>query len=113
MLANTLLRPLGRMMDHQPARTGREEPPADYTFEVTCHGDAEAHIRGLTVQSISRPEFQLRSVQSFDIPDSDRVRVVAELAAAERDDGLLESAVSRLSLEPLVTHVRWEVEPSK
>ncbi|MER2207467.1 MAG: MgtC/SapB family protein, partial [Rhodococcus sp. (in: high G+C Gram-positive bacteria)] len=52
-------------------------------------------------------------VQSFDIPDSDRVRVVAELAAAERDDGLLESAVSRLSLEPLVTHVRWEVEPSK
>lgn len=26
MLANTLLRPLGRMMDHQPARTGREEP---------------------------------------------------------------------------------------
>ncbi|MCX6475173.1 MgtC/SapB family protein [Rhodococcus sp. (in: high G+C Gram-positive bacteria)] len=87
--------------------------PADYTFEVTCHGDAEAHIRGLTVQSISRPEFQLRSVQSFDIPDSDRVRVVAELAAAERDDGLLESAVSRLSLEPLVTHVRWEVEPSK
>lgn len=27
MLANTLLRPLGRMMDHQPARTGREEPP--------------------------------------------------------------------------------------
>ena len=113
MLANTLLRPLGRMMDHQPARTGREEPPADYTFEVTCHGDAEAHIRGLTVQSISRPEFQLRSVQSFDIPDSVRVRVVAELAAAERDDGLLESAVSRLSLEPLVTHVRWEVEPSK
>lgn len=113
MLANTLLRPLGRMMDHQPARTGREEPPADYTFEVTCHGDAEAHIRGLTVQSISRPEFQLRSVQSFDILDSDRVRVVAELAAAERDDGLLESAVSRLSLEPLVTHVRWEVEPSK
>lgn len=104
---------VGRMMDHQPARTGREEPPADYTFEVTCHGDAEAHIRGLTVQSISRPEFQLRSVQSFDIPDSDRVRVVAELAAAERDDGLLESAVSRLSLEPLVTHVRWEVEPSK
>ena len=113
MLANTLLRPLGRMMDHQPARTGREEPPADYTFEVTCHGDAEAHIRGLTVQSISRPEFQLRSVQSFDISDSDRVRVVAELAAAERDDGLLESAVSRLSLEPLVTHVRGEVEPSK
>lgn len=41
------------------------------------------------------------------------MRVVAELAAAERDDGLLESAVSRPSLEPLVTSVRWEVEPSK
>ncbi|TQF73275.1 MgtC/SapB family protein [Rhodococcus spelaei] len=110
MAANTLLRPLGRLMDHQPAKTGRELPSADYRFEVTCREDAEAHVRGLTVQAITRPEFRLRSVQSFDTPGAGQVKVVAELTATERDDRLLEAAVSRLSLEPLVTHVRWTVE---
>ncbi|MFC9789868.1 MgtC/SapB family protein [Rhodococcus sp. NPDC127528] len=110
MAANTLLRPLGRLMDHQPVKAGRELPSADYRFEVTCREDAEAHVRGLTVQAITRPEFRLRSVQSFDTPGTGQVKVVAELTAPERDDRLLEAAVSRLSLEPLVTHVRWAVE---
>ncbi|MFE3293824.1 MgtC/SapB family protein [Rhodococcus sp. NPDC059234] len=110
MIANTLLRPVGRLMDHQPAKAGRELPPADYRFEVTCREDAEAHVRGLTVQAITRPEFRLRSLQSRDDPTTGQVDVVAELTAPERDDRLLEAAVSRLSLEPLVTHVRWSVE---
>ncbi|MBP1159304.1 putative Mg2+ transporter-C (MgtC) family protein [Rhodococcus sp. PvR044] len=110
MTANTLLRPLGRLMDHQPATKGREMPAAEYVFEVTCRDDAEAHVRGLAVQSVSRPEFRLRSVRSFDLPETGEVTVLAELTADERDDRLLESAVSRLSMEPLVTHVRWSVE---
>ncbi|WFR71366.1 MgtC/SapB family protein [Prescottella defluvii] len=111
MGADTILRPVGRLMDHQPARAGREEPPVDYRFEVTCREDAEAHVRSLTVQAISRPEFRLRSVQSSDTSATGQVEVVAELTAAHRDDALLESAVSRLSLEPLVTRVQWTVSP--
>ncbi|WP_430332326.1 MgtC/SapB family protein [Rhodococcus sp. ACT016] len=109
MGANTILRPVGRLMDHQPAKAGREEPPVEYRFEVTCHEEAEAHVRRLTVEAISRPEFRLRSVQSRDTADPGQVRVVAELTARRRDDALLESAVSRTSLEPLVTSVRWTV----
>lgn len=108
MAANTLLRPLSRVMDRQPRHLGRERPPADYEFEVTCRKEAEPHIRRLTVQAVSRPEFQLRSVRSSRI-DGGKVTVLAELSAAERDDDLLEDAVSRLSLEPLVTHVAWSV----
>lgn len=108
MAANTLLRPLSRVMDRQPHRAGREAPPADYEFEVTCRKEAEPHVRRLTVQAISRREFQLQSVRSSRIED-DKVTVTATLSAAERDDDLLEDAVSRLSLEPLVTHVAWSV----
>ncbi|WP_024796916.1 MgtC/SapB family protein [Tomitella biformata] len=108
MAANTLLRPLSRVMDRQPLRVGREMPSADYVFEVTCRKEAEPHVRRLTVQAISRPEFQLRSVRSSRT-EKGTVTVLAELTATERDDALLEDAVSRLSLEPLVTHVAWSV----
>lgn len=108
VLANLVLRPVARLLDHHPSSAGREEVPAEYTFEVTAADSSEAHVRGLTVQSVSRPEFALRSVRSFDLDDG-RIRVVAELLAAERDDSLLESAVSRLSMEPAVSAVRWEV----
>jgi hypothetical protein len=40
------------------------------------------------------------------------VEVVVELERAGRDDVALEQAVSRLSLEPSVTSVRWEVVDS-
>ena len=37
-------------------------------------------------------------------------RVRAELAADQRDDPQMESAISRLSLEPSVSSVRWHVD---
>ena len=42
------------------------------------------------------------------VPAAREVR--AELSADQRNDKQMESAVSRLSLEPSVTSVRWEAE---
>ena len=109
VLANVLLRPLGHLLDRQPA-IGREARPAAYLFEVTTTDETEAHIRALTVQAVSRPEFALQSVRSYDVEDGKHVRVVAKLRAEERNDSLLESAVSRLSMEPAVSSVRWHVD---
>lgn len=109
VLANVLLRPLGHLLDRQPA-IGRESAPAAYLFEVTTTDETEAHIRALTVQAVSRPEFALQSVRSYDVEDGKHVRVVAKLSAEERNDSLLESAVSRLSMEPAVSSVRWHVD---
>ncbi|ALR12740.1 hypothetical protein BST43_04000 [Mycobacteroides saopaulense] len=109
VVANLLLRPLGHLLDRQPA-TGRESEPAAYLFEVTTTDETEAHIRALTVQAVSRPEFALQSVRSYDVEDGKHVRVVAKLSAEQRNDSLLESAVSRLSMEPAVSSVRWHVD---
>lgn len=106
--ANTVLRPLGRRVNRQ-ASAHRVERPTAYQFKAVCGEDDEAHVRALLVQSLTAPGFKLRGVRSRDDPDRNRVTVKAELTAARRDDRMLEQAVSRLSLEPGVNSVSWEV----
>ncbi|WP_020638324.1 hypothetical protein [Amycolatopsis balhimycina] len=53
----------------------------------------------------------LLSVLSTDREDR-TVEVRAELIGDQRDDAQMEAAVSRLSLEPSVSSVRWEAVPA-
>ncbi|MFI1796638.1 MgtC/SapB family protein [Streptomyces sp. NPDC020379] len=103
--ANTLLRPLARGLDRGSHGV---EVATDYHFEVVCTEPEEAHIRTLVVQAVTRPGFRLRSVHSSDA-ETGKVMVAADLTTERRDDSLLEGAVSRLSLEPAVSAVRWTV----
>ncbi len=102
-----VLRPLGRVVDRRP-ETG-DETPATYTFLAVTKDDAEAHVRTLLVQALSRTDFALQSVESTNADQGGLVEVRAALTAEQRDDKQMESAVSRLSLEPSVTSVRWRV----
>lgn len=109
---NIVLRPLGRAVDRRPE--SGDETPTIYTFRAVTKDDAEAHVRALLVQALGRTDFQLASVSSTNTDDAGHVEVRAELAADQRDDKQMESAVSRLSLEPAVTSVRWDVRtPSR
>ncbi|HEY2060059.1 MAG TPA: MgtC/SapB family protein [Amycolatopsis sp.] len=104
---NVLLRALGRIVDRRP-ETG-DETPARYSFEAVTRDADEAHVRALLVQALTRTDFRLLSVESVDRPADGTVEVRAELAGDQRDDAQMESAVSRLSLEPSVSRVRWDV----
>lgn len=110
MAVNIALRPLGRVVDRRPA-TGRETPTS-YTFLAVTKDDAEAHVRALLVQALARTDFALQSVTSTNTDTDGQVQVRAELSADQRDDKQMESAVSRLSMEPSVTSVRWQAEHS-
>jgi putative Mg2+ transporter-C (MgtC) family protein len=106
------LRPVARQIDRMPA-TSDSEVETIYRFRAVCRSADEAHIRALVVQALSRGEFVLRAVASEDIgKEGASVEVVVELEREGRDDVALEQAVSRLSLEPSVTSVRWEVVES-
>jgi len=94
-------------VDRRPGTGGGT--PRTYTFLAVTRDDAEAHVRTLLVHALSRTDFALRSVESQNVTDG-QVRVQALLSAEERDDKQMEAAVSRLSLEPAVTSVRWQVE---
>jgi len=107
---NTVLRPLGRVVDRRP-ETGTETPTS-YVFTAVTRDADEAHVRALLVQALNRTDFALCSVASANADQSGLVEVRAELAAEHRDDKQLETAISRLSLEPSVTSVRWQAGPA-
>lgn len=66
--------------------------------------------RTLLLQGLSAGALHLRSLDSSNIEDSDRVEVLATLTAEQDSAKLLEQIVGRLSLEPSVTAARWRVE---
>jgi len=107
VVVNVALRPLGRAVDRRPD-TGKETPSV-YTFRAVTRDDGEAHVRTLLVQALSRTDFALQSIESSNADATGLVEVRAALSADQRDDKQMESAVSRLSLEPSVTSVRWQV----
>jgi putative Mg2+ transporter-C (MgtC) family protein len=114
---NLALRPIARAIERQPADADTEVE-ARYRFRATCREDQEGHVRVLTVQALAGGGFTLRTVESRDVAPRSRgdgadgppmVEVRAELTTSGRDDARLEQAVNRLSLEPGVTSVRWDV----
>ena len=105
VVVNVALRAVGRVVDRRPD-TG-DELPTVYTFFAVTRDDQEAHVRALLVQALTRTEFRVRSVGSSNTDTDGHVEVRAELVGDQRDDRQMESAVSRLSLEPSVTSIRW------
>lgn len=101
-VANLVLRPVARRIDRQPVEGSEVE--TSYRFRAVCRHEQEAHVRALLLQSLAG--YRLLALSSSDL-DADRVAVVADLVVEGRPDAALEQAVSRLSLEPGVTAVRW------
>lgn len=107
--AHLLLRPVARRIDKMPAGSETELETL-YRFRAICRSADEAHIRALAVQALTRDDFLLRAVRSEDLDGGGGlVEVTAELQRYGRDDVALEAAVSRLSLEPSVSAVTWNV----
>ncbi|EWM16703.1 MULTISPECIES: MgtC/SapB family protein [unclassified Kutzneria] len=111
LVANVVLRWVGRVVDRTPA--SGEETTTSYTFMAVTKDDAEAHIRALLVQSMTGTSFQLQSVSSRNSSVDGYVEVRADLLTDSRDDKQMESAVSRLSMEPQVTSVRWTARATR
>jgi putative Mg2+ transporter-C (MgtC) family protein len=105
--ANLVLRPLARLLQHAPIRA--QEEVVFYVFECECRASKESQIRALMLQSIGHTSFLLYGLHSEDEEGSNRVRVKAHLKSIGRHDDLLEQIVTRLSLEPSVTAIRWQI----
>lgn len=110
VLANIFLRPLGRVVNRRsgrlPSSTQTSLDPASFAFEVMTNDKAEPRVRALLLQSLSRPEYHLKSVTTSHTKRGD-VALLAELHSTQLDPAPLERAVSRLTLDPKVTAARW------
>ena len=76
---------------------------------LVCRSEQESHIRSLLLYALGGTGLTLRSLHSEDTEPADRIEVRADLVSAGSRDRALEQAVARLSFEPSVSTVHWEV----
>jgi putative Mg2+ transporter-C (MgtC) family protein len=105
---NLLLRPLVRFVNFRTV--SQSDAETCYTVTLTCKSVEEAHLRSLLLHSLSQGGLGLRRIDSADIPDSSKVQITAQVVAAKRNDAALEQIVGRLSLEPHISAVTWQVD---
>lgn len=104
--ANVLLRPIGKALNRG---TGTADVDITYLFRITARTEQEGHMRALLLHSLSGQPLLLKSLKSDDLERADNVEVQATLTSTGRQNLLLEQIVSRLSLEPGVSGVSWEI----
>jgi putative Mg2+ transporter-C (MgtC) family protein len=110
LAANLLLRPLAQRINRAPIQAPEEI--VLYLFECICRTSDEAQIRALLLQNIGRTPLVLCALHSEDQEGTSRVKVRAHVKSTGRKDEFPEQIVTRLSLEPGVTTIRWEVVSS-
>ena len=104
--ANVGLRPIGLALNRGSTTSDAE---ISYLLRMTVHTEQEAHMRALLLQSLSGQPLLLKSLKSADIENTGKVEIRATLTSSGRQNLLLEQIVSRLSLEPSVSAVSWEI----
>jgi putative Mg2+ transporter-C (MgtC) family protein len=102
---NLFLRPIVRLINRQPL--GAVEIETNYSVELRCQGQQEAHIRALLLQAAAGAGLGLRRLTSENLEDSPQVTVSALLVSSNRNDAALEQIIGRMSLEPFVTAAHW------
>ena len=104
--ANVCLRPIGKALNRG---TGAADADITYLFQITARTDQEAHLRALLLHSLAGQPLLLKSLKSEDVEHTDKVEVQAILSSTGRQNSLLEQIVGRLSLEPGISGVSWEI----
>lgn len=104
--ANVCLRPIGKALNRGK---GTVDADITYLFRITARSDQEAHMRALLLNSIGGQPLNLKSLKSDDVEHTDKVEIHAVLTSTGLQNSVLEQIVSRLSLEPSVSGVSWEI----
>jgi putative Mg2+ transporter-C (MgtC) family protein len=109
LFANLLLRPIAQRINRLP--DDASERPVHYRVRIVCLSEQESHVRSLLLYAVKASGLNLQALHSEDTINPERVEVRAELASLGQRDREVEQAVTRLSLEPGVSTVRWEIAP--
>jgi putative Mg2+ transporter-C (MgtC) family protein len=105
--ANLILRPVARMINRTPIQ--QEEHEILYRLRCTCRTADEATVRTLLIQNVRSNSLTLIALHSLDEEVLAQVNVKAYLKSVGPKEEALEQIVTRLSLEPGVTAIPWEV----
>jgi putative Mg2+ transporter-C (MgtC) family protein len=106
--ANLFLRRIARKIEQPRATDG--DTQIHYSFRVVCRSQDENYIRQLLLSSMVEPNLVLHALHTADVqPATGNVEIRADLICQGRQEALLERTVTRLSLEPSVSAVSWDI----
>jgi putative Mg2+ transporter-C (MgtC) family protein len=105
--ANIILRPLGKRMNAH--KGSARDLPVCYRLQATCLERDEEHIRSLLMQCLSGDNILVKALRSELIEGSAKVHVQAEVITSGRHDRNMEQVIKRLTAEPGITALSWEV----
>ncbi|HEX8896211.1 MAG TPA: MgtC/SapB family protein [Terriglobales bacterium] len=108
LVANFGLRPLARLIDRQPSESDTTTETC-YTLRLVCRNEGENHARALLLHMTQTLPLTLQSLHSGDLDSTGKMEVQAEFHTPRRQDAMLEEVVGRISLEPEVSAVSWQV----
>jgi putative Mg2+ transporter-C (MgtC) family protein len=108
LLANFGLRPLARLIDRQPTEPDNTAAEVLYLLGLAC-SEGEDHVRARRLQMTQTLPITLQSLYSEDLNAAGKVEVRANFHSAGRQDAMLENVVGRMSLEPEISAVSWQV----
>ena len=109
LLANFGLRPLARLIDRQPTEPDNTAAEVLYLLRLVCRSEGENDVRALLLQMTQTLPIILQSLHSEDLNATGKVEVRANFHSAGRQDAMLENVVGRMSLEPEISAVSWQV----
>jgi putative Mg2+ transporter-C (MgtC) family protein len=104
--ANVVLRPIARRLERPVVDA---DDAALYLCSVVCRSADESHLRSLLLAAVTGSGLVLRALHSEDVDAAGKVEIRATLRGHGAQDVALERVVSRLSLEPGVSAVTWEI----
>lgn len=106
---NFLLRPVTLYIDSRSRANFPDTPHVAYAIRLACVERDEARIRALLLQGLADAGLTLQEMESSNSAIVGTVEINAHVLATVRNDNALERLSGRLSLEPSVSGVRWQI----
>ncbi|AXJ01943.1 putative Mg2+ transporter-C (MgtC) family protein [Cyclonatronum proteinivorum] len=109
ILAHTLLRPVAHKLDELPHYF--RSATTEYTLTAVIEEKDEILIRDIIIRQLkSIQNATLNALKTEDIPNASLIQVEAKIHVKGTHELIIENIAERLSKEPTVSSVDWEVE---
>jgi putative Mg2+ transporter-C (MgtC) family protein len=107
LIVHLALRPLVQRIDSRAKIVTEIETL--YRIRVVCPHESEGVIRAIFMRHINaQPNMTLQGLSTQDTDEGEKTAVIAEVFSIQRNDKYMNDMVSRISIEPSVSGVRWE-----
>lgn len=107
VFSNTALRPIAKLM-YKVNNGDNDDDEYVYLITIKCLENVEFDIRSQLMNMLSKEKILLRSLESNETDDDNKVKIKAEIISIEKSEMIIEHIIGALSLEVGVISIGWK-----